>query len=111
MVLRTDGVLILIPHLLGVDGIPGELCQMDKFQVEGPELSQNAASSWGPSPAPTGATATWTTFKHVNITSSEVWNTSPNVLGDICGFSPTQINTNDDFQFKFQVHVAGTTLT
>lgn len=45
MVLRTDGALISILHLLGVDRIPGQLGQMDKFQVEGPELGQNAATS------------------------------------------------------------------
>lgn len=88
MVLRTDGAWISILHLLSVDGIPGQLCQMDKFQVEGPELGQNAASSWGPSPAPAGATATWTTSKHVNITSSEVRNMFRKVLGDVCVACP-----------------------
>lgn len=44
MVLRTDGALISILHLLGVDGILGQLCQVDKFQVKGPELGQNAAA-------------------------------------------------------------------
>lgn len=54
-------------HLLCVDGIPGELRQVDKFKVKGPELSQNAAPGWGPAPAPTGATATETTSTQVSI--------------------------------------------
>lgn len=93
MVLRTDGGSISILHLLGVDGIPGQLCQMDKFQVKGPELGQNAASSRGPSPAPTGATATWTASKHVNITSSEVRNMFGNVFGDVCVDCPQHKST------------------
>lgn len=32
-----------ISNLLCVDGIAGELGQMDEFQVKGPELSQDAA--------------------------------------------------------------------
>lgn len=54
---------LYISHLLCVDGIVGELRQMDKFEVKGPELSQDAAPGWGPAPAPTGATATETTSK------------------------------------------------
>lgn len=35
--------VIPILHLLCVDGVPGELCQVDKFEVQRPELGQNAA--------------------------------------------------------------------
>lgn len=55
-----------ILHLLRVDGVPGELRQMDKFEVKRPKLSQDAAPGWGPAPAPTGATATETTSKQVD---------------------------------------------
>lgn len=91
MVLRSDGALISIPHLLGVDGIPGQLRQVDKFQVKGPELSQNAASSWGPPPAPTGATATETTSNHVNIAT--IARGGQNDPGDVCLDRPRHKHT------------------
>lgn len=44
-------------HLLPVDGIVGQLRQMDELQVEGSKLGQDAAPSWGPAPTPAGSTA------------------------------------------------------
>lgn len=55
-----------ISDLLSVDGVGGELSQMDEFQVKGPELSQDAAPGWGPAPAPTGSTAAETTSQQID---------------------------------------------
>lgn len=54
------------PHLLCVNGIVGQLGQMDELQVQGPELSQDAAPGRRPAPTPTGATAT--EAEHTNKT-------------------------------------------
>lgn len=63
---NCKGRVIHILNLLRVYWIAGQLSQMHKFEVKSPKLSQDTAPGWGPTPAPTGATATWMTFKHVH---------------------------------------------
>lgn len=62
-------------YLLFEDWVVGELCQMHKFKVKGPELGQDAAASRSPAPAPTRATATEKRFKRFDSKVLRLLNT------------------------------------